>query len=82
MRPGGALYVADWGAATGRMSRALFRSIERLDGTPNTIDHVMGRFPDYLSQAGFQQVEIRESFLTIYGVLSLYRGYRDSESET
>ena len=82
LRPGGALHVADWGAATGRVSRTLFRSIERLDGTPNTIDHVMGRFPDYLSQAGFQQAEIRESFLTIYGVLSLFRGHRDSESET
>ena len=82
LRPGGELHIADWGAAVGPVSRALFRAGQRLDGEANTIDHVTGRFQDYLSQAGFQQVEVRESFFTVYGVLSLFRGYRNSESET
>lgn len=74
LRPGGELHIADWGAAAGTVSRALFRAVQRLDGEKNTVDHVMGRFPEYLSQAGFQQAEIRESFFTVYGILSLFRG--------
>ena len=67
LRPGGELHVADWGAAAGPVSRALFRSVQRLDGEANTIDHVMGRFPAYLTRAGFQGVEVCDSFYTIFG---------------
>lgn len=72
LRPGGAVHIADWGQATGPVSRALFYTIQLLDGFSNTSDHVEGRLPRYLSESGFEEVRVRESLLTAYGVLSLF----------
>ena len=72
LRPNGQLHIADWGAATGPITRALFKPVQKLDGFSNTVDHVEGRLPRYLTQAGFEQIEIRRSFHTVFGVLSLF----------
>lgn len=72
LRPGGQLHIADWGAATGPLTRALFKPVQKLDGLTNTIDHVEGRLPHYLARAGFEQVRVRRNFLTMFGILSLF----------
>ena len=72
LRPGGQLHIADWGAATGAITRALFRPVQALDGQANTADHVEGRIPRYLQDAGFQNVRIERTFLTMFGNLSLF----------
>jgi len=72
LRPGGQLHIADWGAASGALTRALFRPVQALDGRENTADHVEGRIPQYLQDAGFQSVRIERTFLTMFGNLSLF----------
>ena len=72
LRPGGQLHIADWGAATGPLTRALFKPVQKLDGLANTIDHVEGRLPHYLADAGFERVRVRRNFLTMFGILSLF----------
>lgn len=72
LRPGGQLHIADWGAASGALTRALFRPVRALDGHENTADHVEGRIPQFLIDTGFQNVRIEQTFLTIFGNLSLF----------
>lgn len=74
LRPGGELHVVDWGKASDVAMRALFFSIQLLDGFPNTRDHVAGRLPAYLRDAGFKGVEESHRERTVYGTLSFYRG--------
>lgn len=72
LRPGGRPLIADWGEARSRVMRAAFLSIQLLDGFANTRDHVSGKVPDYLRDAGFSAVEEIHRERTIYGVLSFY----------
>jgi ubiquinone/menaquinone biosynthesis C-methylase UbiE len=72
LRPGGRLHIADWGAASGPITRALFKPVQALDGFPNTIDHVEGRLPQYISRAGFSDVRVRRDFFTVFGIVSLF----------
>ncbi len=72
LRPGGELHVADWGAASGAVSRVLFYPIQFLDGFSNTADHVAGLFPGYFERAGFRQVQVRHSVATMFGNISLF----------
>jgi hypothetical protein len=76
LRPGGELHIADWGAATGPVTRTLFKPVQKLDGTANTADHVAGRLPLYLSAAGFSDVRVRRNFHTVFGILSLFSASR------
>ena len=76
LRPDGELHIADWGAAEGPLERALFIPVQLLDGFSPTRDHVAGKLPHYLTRAGFAEVEIRESLLTLFGTLSLFSGRR------
>ena len=72
LRPGGELHIADWGRPSNPLMRALFYSIQLLDGFANTHDNIDGRLPAMLHAAGFQTVTERQQFATIYGSLSLY----------
>jgi len=74
LRPGCKLHVADWGAASGPISRALFYPIQLLDGFSNTADHAAGRLPAYFERASFEQVEVWRNLRTIHGNLSLLSG--------
>lgn len=76
LRPGGELHVVDWGEARGLAMRALFLSIQVLDGFANTGDHVRGLLPGYLRDAGFIDVVEARRERTIYGIVSFYRGTR------
>jgi ubiquinone/menaquinone biosynthesis C-methylase UbiE len=70
---GGELHVADWGHPANALMRALFYSIQFLDGFANTQDHVAGRLPELFTAAGFEGVTETRSFATVYGTLALYR---------
>ena len=74
LRPGGTVHIADWGQSSGRVSRGLFYLVQVLDGFSNTRDHVEGRFPPLMRQAGFVGVEVRGTVGTIYGSLDLFFG--------
>jgi ubiquinone/menaquinone biosynthesis C-methylase UbiE len=81
LRPGGQLHIADWGAATGPLTRAMFAPVQKLDGKANTIDHVDGRLPNYLTEAGFERVEIQRDYFTVFGILSLFSCRKRSVSQ-
>jgi ubiquinone/menaquinone biosynthesis C-methylase UbiE len=72
LRPGGRLVVSDWGRPSGAFMRAAFVSIQILDGFPNTADHVRGRLPEYIRNAGFADVAEIHRERTIYGTLRIY----------
>ncbi len=74
LRPGGAVHIADWGRPTGALSRGLFYVVQLLDGFSNTQDHVAGRFPMLMKEAGFDGVEVRGTVATMYGTLNLFYG--------
>lgn len=72
LKPGAELHVADWGVPTGRAMRALFLSIQLLDGFSNTNDNVKGRLVSVFEHAGFEFVRHRRVFNTIFGTMALY----------
>ncbi len=76
LRPAGELHVADWGLATSRVMRAVFVSVQLLDGFVNTRDNVAGRLPELFAGAGFQGVAETRTFDTALGTMSLYRATR------
>ena len=77
LRPGGALYVADWGKARNPCSRCLFLFVQCLDGVKTTADNVNGLLPELLTQGGFKHVEELDRFMTVVGELYLYRADKE-----
>lgn len=76
LRPGGRLHVVDWGEARSVANRAAFLSIQLLDGFANTVDHVRGRLPEYIRDAGFGGVDERRRERTVFGIVSFYEAVR------
>lgn len=73
LRPGGELHVADWGRAQNGLMRTLFIFIQLLDGFETTADHVAGRLPELICEAGFADVQEITHYATLFGTLTLYR---------
>ncbi|NNG58791.1 methyltransferase domain-containing protein [Sphingomonas paucimobilis] len=76
LRPGGALFVADYGEQRSRTMRALFRQIQRLDGFENTQPNADGVLPRMFAAAGFEPVIERESIQTPTGSISIYSAHK------
>jgi ubiquinone/menaquinone biosynthesis C-methylase UbiE len=76
LRPGGALFVADYGEQRSRFMRLLFRQIQRLDGYDNTQPNADGVLPKLLGRAGFEQIAERQVIPTPTGSISLYSGIK------
>jgi ubiquinone/menaquinone biosynthesis C-methylase UbiE len=72
LRPGGALFVADYGEQRGRLMRLLFRQIQRLDGFENTQPNADGALPELFVRAGFECVVERQVLRTPTGSISIY----------
>jgi ubiquinone/menaquinone biosynthesis C-methylase UbiE len=73
LRPGGEFHIADWGRPTNSAMRLAFYGIQILDGFATTRDSVMGLFPNILSLAGFEAVELTRNYSTLFGTMSLYQ---------
>ena len=71
LKPGGRLYVADWGMPHGPLLSALFFFAQAIDGFDRTADHRAGRLPAFISDAGFSSVERYGRFRTAFGSLDL-----------
>ena len=56
LKPGGQLHVADWGRAENLAMRALFLSVQILDGFANTRDNVDGKLVGVFEDAGLVNV--------------------------
>ena len=74
LAPGGRFLIADWGPAAGPLMRALFLTIQLVDGFETTDDNIHGRLPQILRAAGLAEVLERDGYRTVYGSLALIEG--------
>lgn len=76
LRPGGQLYVADWGKPANLLMRGLFLLVQSLDGFSTTADNTRGLLPIFFERTGFTNVQQFHRYGTIFGTLCLYRGQK------
>jgi ubiquinone/menaquinone biosynthesis C-methylase UbiE len=69
---GGRFLLADWGRPSDPLMRALFLTIQLVDGFETTADNIHGRLPQILSAAGLAEVRERDRYRTAYGSLALF----------
>lgn len=69
LKPGGKLYVCDWGAPSNVLLKMMFLLVRVLDGFEATRANVDGRLPDLIRGAGFEEVLLNESVSTVWGTL-------------
>lgn len=72
LKPGGEFHIADWGHPANTWAKIASSTIRRLDSAETTEDNFQGRLPNLMLEAGFQKVEERARFDTIFGTLRLY----------
>jgi SAM-dependent methyltransferase len=82
LTPAGRLVIADWGQPHDPLTRAGFLALRLLDGLANTRDHAAGRLPSLVTQVGFSNVRIRQSWRTMWGSLDLITAKPTSETVT
>ena len=76
LRPGGTLFIADYGEQRSLLMRMLFRQIQLLDGFEYTEPNANGCVPVILKAAGFEAVEEMKVIPTPTGSISIYRARR------
>lgn len=76
LRPGGELHVADWTRPQNLGMRLAFLPVQLLDGFESTRDHVQGRLPTYLREAGFGAVQEVSRESTLYGTLGMFKAVK------
>lgn len=79
LKPEGELHVADWGKAQNGLMRAAFLSIQILDGFKTTSDNVTGLLPQIMTDAGFDNPQETDRFMTLFGTLSLYKAKKNTQ---
>ncbi|HEY3054360.1 MAG TPA: methyltransferase domain-containing protein [Thermoanaerobaculia bacterium] len=75
LRPGGEIHIGDFGAPTGRITRAISFLVE-LIGREHVHEEFHGLLPRMVVEAGFDDVEETGIFVTVFGVLRLVRGVK------
>ena len=73
LKPNGSLIIADWGKAANSLMRITFGLVQILDGFKTTNDNVKGFMPNFITQAGFQNVQISQSINTAIGTFSYFK---------
>lgn len=76
LKPGGGLYIADYGEQRSLLMRTLFRQVQMIDGFELTEPNARGCVPEILHGAGFRDVEEVRAIQTPTGSISLYRAER------
>ena len=61
--------------------RGLFLVVQLFDGFRTTRDNVNGRLVDLYAQAGFIDVQQRQTFATMFGTLALYSAVKPGGPE-
>jgi ubiquinone/menaquinone biosynthesis C-methylase UbiE len=72
LKPGGSLFVADFGEQRTPIARALFKTIQRLDGYETTQPNADGILPVLMEASGFEKTLEPQIFMTPVGSISLY----------
>lgn len=76
LKPGGRLYIADYGRQRTGLMRALFRLVQHLDGFETTQPNADGILPELMTEVGFDAVKESAIILTPTGSISLYEARR------
>ena len=76
LKPGGALFIADYGEQRSLLMRLLFRQVQMIDGFELTEPNARGCLPAMLNAAGFRDVAELRVIPTPTGSISLYKGLR------
>jgi SAM-dependent methyltransferase len=76
LRPGGRLHVADWGRPRDPLMRGAAWALERVDGAEGLRDHLDGRIPGLLADAGLSTVVLHARLRTGWGSLELLSAHR------
>jgi ubiquinone/menaquinone biosynthesis C-methylase UbiE len=76
LKPGGELFIADYGEQRALLMRALFRQVQMIDGFELTEPNARGCVPEILRDAKFRDVEEVRVIPTPTGSISLYRARR------
>jgi ubiquinone/menaquinone biosynthesis C-methylase UbiE len=79
LRPGARLLIADWGRSQDLLMRLMFLNVQLLDGFSNTASNVAGRLPEFLRQAGLEQVSVTERMRTPLGTIEIVSAVRPRE---
>ena len=74
LQPNGTIAIADWGKPSNFLMRFVFYIVQFLDGFETTTDNVKGKIPEYLINAGFNEVKEIGKIDTILGTVSIYQG--------
>lgn len=67
----GQLHIADFGRSDSWIQRTLFNIIRGLDGFKPTDANAKGLLPQLISDAGFEKVEIKKRFKTMFGEVQI-----------
>ena len=76
LRPGGRLHVADWGRPRDPLMRGAAWALQRLDGAHGLREHLEGRLPGLLADAGLSAVALHARLRTGWGSLELLSARR------
>lgn len=76
LKPGGKLIITDWGKAANWPMRLLFFGVQLVDNFKTTAPNVQGRLPQFIKNAGFENVQIVANQSTALGTLSYYTAYK------
>jgi ubiquinone/menaquinone biosynthesis C-methylase UbiE len=76
LRPGGRLHVADWGRPRDPLMRGAAWALQRIDGAQGLRDHLEGRLPSMLADAGLSTVAVHARLRTGWGSLELLSARR------
>lgn len=76
LKPNGQLIIADWGKASNIFMRFNFGLVQLIDGFKTTNDNVKGLMPDFISNAGFKNVEVINSINTAIGTFSYFKAVK------
>ncbi len=77
LKLGGELHIADWGRPSNSLMRAAFLGVQLLDGFAATTENIQGKLPDYMQEAGFQDVTETDRLNTVFGTLGLYKATKN-----
>lgn len=72
LKPNGKLIIGDWGKAKNKWMRFSFYTVQLLDGFKTTNDNVKGLMPNFITDAGFQNVSEVDFINTKIGTYSYY----------
>jgi ubiquinone/menaquinone biosynthesis C-methylase UbiE len=71
MNKDGQLLIADFGRSKSWVQRTLFNIIRGLDGFKSTDTNARGLLPEMISDAGFENVDIKTRFKTMFGEVQI-----------